>query len=192
MATTTRSKELTMLSRGITRFLLGFCSFLYVAIPAFADNWPMFRGPLAGVSENPGLPAEWDTKKNVAWAVDVPGRGWSSPIVWGDRIFLTSVVSDAPPPAPKPGLYIGGEQSKPPEAVHHWMVYCLDLKSGKVIWEREAAKASRRWASTRRTPTPPRRPSPTASVSTPTSAIRGCTATTSRANRSGRGSGIRW
>jgi outer membrane protein assembly factor BamB len=105
-----------------------------------SSNWQLFRGPHAGVSETKGLPSEWDTKKNVTWSVTVPGRGWSSPVVWGDRIFLTSVTSEGKVETPKPGLYFGGERMKPSEAVHHWMVYCLDLKTGKTLWEREAAK----------------------------------------------------
>ncbi len=105
-----------------------------------ADNWPMFRGPTAGVMDGHKLPTKWDTKTNVAWAIDVPGRGWSSPIVWGDRVFLTSVIRDGKYEDAKKGLYFGGERAKVPDAEHHWMVYCFDLKNGKKLWEREAAK----------------------------------------------------
>ena len=53
-----------------------------------AANWPQFRGSDArGVADHPGLPNRWSTNENVAWKVEVPGRGWSSPIVWGDRVF---------------------------------------------------------------------------------------------------------
>lgn len=105
-----------------------------------AEDWAKFRGPNAGVADVKGLPTDWDTKKNVAWSVDVPGRGWSSPIVWGKRIFLTSVIRDGEYEAAKKGLYFGGDRPKAPDIEHRWMVYCLDLKSGKKLWEREAAK----------------------------------------------------
>ena len=60
------------------------------------DNWHRFRGPDAdGVApDNPGLPITWTNTENVKWAVDVPGWGWSCPIVWGDRVYLSTVVSD--------------------------------------------------------------------------------------------------
>src|SRR5439155_5555728 len=128
----------TMFPSALTRFLLCVSSCFFVAIPVFADNWPMFRGPLAGVSENKGLPAEWDTKKNVAWAVEVPGRGWSSPIVWGERIFLTSVVSEGEVEPPKKGLYFGGERREIPQSTHRWLVLCLDLNSGRELWRQDA------------------------------------------------------
>src|SRR5690349_4134080 len=62
---------------------------------AFSANWPQFRGSDSlGVSDNPRLADHWSTNKNVAWTIEVPGRGWSSPIVWGNRIFITTVVKE--------------------------------------------------------------------------------------------------
>src|SRR5262245_48521159 len=59
-------------------------------------RWPQFRGPQSvGVVEDPQLPDKWGATENVAWKSDIPGLGWSSPIVWGDRIFVTSVISSA-------------------------------------------------------------------------------------------------
>jgi outer membrane protein assembly factor BamB len=56
--------------------------------------WPQFRGASGrGVAEIDHLPISWSAKKNVAWTVDVPGRGWSSPIVWRDRVIATSTVT---------------------------------------------------------------------------------------------------
>lgn len=66
---------------------------------------------------------------------DIKGRGWSSPIVWGDKIFLTTVVNLGESEKPKKGLYFGGERPKPPESEHQWKVICLDLDDGKVLWE---------------------------------------------------------
>jgi outer membrane protein assembly factor BamB len=103
-----------------------------------ADNWPCFRGSAAGVSEGQNLPATWSTTENIAWKVHVPGRGWSSPVVWGDKVFLTSVVSDGKVEEPKKGLYFGGERPKPSAERHHWMVWCFDFRSGQKLWQQEA------------------------------------------------------
>lgn len=102
------------------------------------NNWPQFRGAAArGVSDNNNLPVKWSTTENVEWKADLPGRGWSSPIVWGDRIFLTSVINQGESEKPKKGLYFGGDRPNPPESVHQWMVYCLDLNSGDIVWEQQ-------------------------------------------------------
>ena len=63
---------------------------------AASDNWPQFRGPAgtAVVADDPALPESWSPTENVAWKTAIPGRGWSSPIVWGDRVFVTSVVAE--------------------------------------------------------------------------------------------------
>ncbi len=101
-------------------------------------NWPQFRGADSrglGASDRP--PIEWSTEKNVAWRVDVPGRGWSSPIVWGDHIFLTTAVSDGAMEEPKKGLYMGGDRPKPSSAQHHWLLLCLERETGKTLWSRE-------------------------------------------------------
>ena len=104
------------------------------------DRWPQFRGPGSlGVVEDPVLPDKWSTTENVAWKTEIPGMGWSSPAVWGDHIFLTSVVSSVAGEAPKKGLYFGGER-KPASDVHRWMVYCVDFKTGKIRWEQEVKK----------------------------------------------------
>lgn len=116
-------------------------SFIVVTICAsglFAeDNWPQFRGSGAlGTTDSSGLPDTWSTTDNVAWTVAVPGRGWSSPVVWGERIFLTSVISTQDPGAPKTGLYDGGPQGIP-GGEHRFVVLAIDWESGRVLWERE-------------------------------------------------------
>jgi outer membrane protein assembly factor BamB len=100
-------------------------------------NWPQFRGPQSlGVAEDPNLPDKWSATENVAWKSDIAGVGWSSPIVWGDKIFITSVISAGQIETPKKGLYFGGERGAPKDE-HRWMVYCVDWKTGKILWERE-------------------------------------------------------
>jgi outer membrane protein assembly factor BamB len=108
--------------------------------PDISKQWPQFRGPgSAGVADDPTLPDRWSTTENVAWKSAIPGVGWSSPIIWGDRIFVTSVISSADVEKPKKGLYFGGER-KPPTDEHRWMVYAVDFNSGKIVWEREAQR----------------------------------------------------
>ncbi len=101
------------------------------------DNWPQFRGAGSlGVVEDPRLPDRWSTTENVAWVAEIPGQGWSSPVVWGDTIVVTSVVSDGDVEVPNGGLFFGGERSVSGD-VHHWMVYGIDWETGRVRWERE-------------------------------------------------------
>jgi outer membrane protein assembly factor BamB len=103
-----------------------------------ADEWPQFRGSLAGVAaDDPALPDTWSTTNNVAWKADIPGIGWSSPVVWGDHIFLTTVINSAQQEPPRPGFYLGDWPAS--GAPHRWMVYDLDFKTGKVRWEREVS-----------------------------------------------------
>ena len=106
-----------------------------------SPNWPQFRGPGSrGVAESGksgSLPDRWSATENVAWQTDIAGRGWSSPVVWGDRVFLTTVVNLGMSEEPKKGLYFGGNRPTPPESTHQWKVLCLDLKTGNVQWERQ-------------------------------------------------------
>ena len=103
-----------------------------------ATNWPQFRGPGGnGVAEGNALPDHWSATENIAWKTDIPGKGWSSPIVWGNRVFLTSVINTGQSEAPKKGLYFGGERKDLPNAPHQWVVYALDLETGKVVWEKK-------------------------------------------------------
>jgi outer membrane protein assembly factor BamB len=104
-----------------------------------ADNWPQFRGPQSNgaVADDPRLPDTWSATNNVLWKTDIPGSGWSSPVVWGDRIFLTSVISAVAPESPKKGLYFGGNRENVPGDEHRWMVYAVDFRTGKIVWERE-------------------------------------------------------
>ncbi len=106
-----------------------------------SPRWPQFRGPGSlSISTAANLPITWSADRNVAWKTSIPGLGWSSPIVWDDKIFLTTVVSEKETETPKKGLYFGGERLTVPTDTHRWLVLCLDLASGKILWQQEAVK----------------------------------------------------
>lgn len=108
---------------------------------AYADDWPQFRGP-AGTGVVTGKrfpPAAWSPKENVAWRYEVPGQGWSCPIVVGGKVFVTSCVSDEKVAAPKTGYY-APKDTKTHAGEHRWLVLCLDAATGKVLWVRVAHK----------------------------------------------------
>ncbi|MEM7231465.1 MAG: PQQ-binding-like beta-propeller repeat protein [Planctomycetota bacterium] len=125
-----------------SRILLAACV-ACLSTPLFSSpNWPAFRGADArGVSDAKGLPDTWDTKTNVKWVIPVAGRSWSSPIVWGNKVFMTNVVNSGKDHLPKKGLYFGGNTKDPIPFEHRWQVIAYDLKSGKELWKREVAKA---------------------------------------------------
>src|SRR5215471_8819756 len=98
--------------------------------PAVSDagSWPSFRGPQAsGVADGQHLPDRWDVAKgeNVLWRTPIPGLAHSSPIVWGDRGFVTSAVSTKPAASFKPGLYGDGDASED-RSPQKWMLYAID------------------------------------------------------------------
>jgi outer membrane protein assembly factor BamB len=104
----------------------------------FGQDWPAFRGADGrGVADNIGLPDHWSADTNIGWRAELPGRGWSSPIVTGERVILTTVSrAEGEPEGAKPGLYFGGNRPKPPTVVHYWQAICLDLASGKQVWKK--------------------------------------------------------
>ncbi len=111
---------------------------LCLAGTVLANDWHQFRGPNAGKLDQLAHPTEWNAKKNIAWAVPVEGSGWSSPVVVGDRIFLTSAVSKS---GSKPKDMGGGVRSmgtyrmtKPEQQTY--VVHCLSLENGKPLWSR--------------------------------------------------------
>ena len=105
---------------------------------AAAQEWTQFRGPGAAgvVDDDPRRPERWSAGENVAWRTPVPGLGWSSPIVAGGLVFVTTVASDGEVETPEGGWYRGGERGAPRD-VHHWLVYALDLETGAVRWRTE-------------------------------------------------------
>ncbi len=110
------------------------------AVVREVKNWPSFRGEGAtGVADGQHPPGVWDVKKlNAAsWKTPIPGLGHSCPVTWGDRLFITTAVSSDPKSELKPGLY-GAIGTAKDRSKHTWKVYCLDRKSGKILWERIA------------------------------------------------------
>ena len=103
---------------------------------AVAQEWPSFRGPNAsGVADHQSLPDTWDvkTRANIRWITPIPGLAHSSPIISGDRIFVTTAVSSRPNATFKPGLYGEGTASED-VSVHKWQVFAIDRKTGKIQW----------------------------------------------------------
>ena len=136
-------------------------------VPALAwapTDWPQFRGPDAsGVADASTLPLRWSTTENVAWVTEIPGRGWSSPVVLGSRVFVTAAINAGSFKAPSTGIYgndLAAElmkQGLPMEEVIkrvsardiefsaeasevRYVVYALDATTGKVVWQQDAHK----------------------------------------------------
>jgi outer membrane protein assembly factor BamB len=115
--------------------------------PTHGADWPQFRGPgCRGVAANDERLADrWSLdddgpgRENVQWFAEVPGRGWSCPIAWADRIYVTTAVAADELESPKPGLYFGGNRPTPPETTIRWLVLCLHASTGERVWEREVA-----------------------------------------------------
>jgi len=95
-----------------------------------AENWPQFRGMNAsGRTDGNNIPESWniESKENILWSTEIPGVGHSSPIVWGDRIFLTTAI--------------GYESNWHDDSVEHtWKMFSIDSKTGKILWEQTAYK----------------------------------------------------
>jgi outer membrane protein assembly factor BamB len=134
------------MKRFITQRLAVLC--LLISIPGVAAgaNWPQFRGPGAsGVSDVSG-PVQWEVKsgKGIRWNISVPGLGHSCPVIWGDRIYLTSAVPvTAGDENLRTGLY-GDIEPVEENAEYRWLVLCFDKKTGAKVWEREARRGKPR------------------------------------------------
>jgi len=110
---------------------------LTIASVSGQQNWPQFRGANAGViADNAALPETWSATENVVWKTAVPGLGWSSPVVWGDHVFLTAGVNTGAAEPFKAGPLRGGDIVKP-AAPYRWMVYDISLETGKIRWQQE-------------------------------------------------------
>jgi outer membrane protein assembly factor BamB len=99
------------------------------------DHWPAFRGAESrGVSQDTTLPLRWSQEENVLWKKALTGRGWSSPIVWDETLFLVGVSSQGETETPIKGLYFGGERPEPSSDIHTWRVEAIDTQSGQTQW----------------------------------------------------------
>lgn len=110
-----------------------------------AANWPQWRGPSGqGISNETNLPKEWSPTKNIKWKTPIDGRGHSSPIVWGNRVFLTTAIEGSAVPGAKAVIHMDGDKEfLHPDSVgadhkHIFKVLCLDRETGKIIWEQKA------------------------------------------------------
>ena len=123
------------------RLAAGFITFIAVAMLASAPAaqnadvnrfWAQWRGPHgSGISTTANPPLEWSETKNVRWKVEIPGRGTASPIVWGDRVYVTTAVpvgvTGEAQHAPRGGIE--------PRGVHRFVVMAIDRRTGRTIWE---------------------------------------------------------
>src|SRR5579883_216925 len=132
---------------------------LIFAALAADSNWPQFRGTAASCTSTGNPPLEWsgESGKNILWKTEIPGLGHSSPIGWGDKIFLTSAVPESGNATLKVGLY-GDITPVKDEGAQKFNVYCIDRKTGKILWKRTATsgvpKIKRHPKSTHASPTP--------------------------------------
>jgi outer membrane protein assembly factor BamB len=102
-----------------------------------SGNWPSFRGEFAsGVANGQNFPDNWDPKngENIKWKSLIPGLAHSSPVIWQDKIIVTTAISSRKESTFRPGLYGDGNASDD-KSVHQWRVYCLDKKSGEILWD---------------------------------------------------------
>ena len=103
----------------------------------FAQNWPGWRGDGRGISPEKNLPLKWSEQDGVKWKTPIPGAGHSSPIVWGERIFVTTAVAGDPNVETfRGGVYMGGNRQKPDESEYAYCVICLDTDQGNVLWSK--------------------------------------------------------
>ena len=137
--------RLRLLLAGI--LLAGLCTaWMVVSLAEDPDsNWPQWRGPGGqGIFEDHKLPLEWGTDRNLHWKAAIPGKGHSSPVIWGDKIFLTAAVQGSKlekPTAIK--HFVNGEEFQHPHwsgSDHTWtlQLLCLDRLSGRILWEQTA------------------------------------------------------
>lgn len=108
----------------------------------YYKQWPQFRGPFgSGIMESSDLPDHWniETLENVSWKIDIPGLGHSCPVIWDERVYITTAISGSGKDSLKIGLY-GNIDDVNDTSEHEFRVYCIDKYTGEKIWERLAHK----------------------------------------------------
>lgn len=104
-------------------------------------NWPQWRGPLGtGVAPDANPPVEWSETKNVRWKVALPGKGHSTPIVWGDRIYLTTAIPFGEKLPPKHSTAPGTHDGVPVIQRHEFVVLAVDRRDGRILWQKSVHK----------------------------------------------------
>jgi len=128
------------------------------------DHWPEWRGPFRNGMARGDAPTTWSDTKNIKWKTEIPGRGFSTPVIWGDKVFLTTAVQTGktPEPTPTPTPRPQSAETSPPGAQtpdsgrrrggpgggagglieHKLLLMCLDRKTGKLIWQKTARVAT--------------------------------------------------
>jgi PQQ-like domain len=122
------------------RNVLTISACLLAGVSLSAQHWPAFRGANAsGVADGTPTAVKWNTatNENVAWKTPVPGVAVSSPIVWGDRVFVSTAISSDPNQSIRTGLY-GDVEPVNDSSKHTWRLLAIDKKSGKVLWDKVA------------------------------------------------------
>jgi outer membrane protein assembly factor BamB len=115
-----------------------------------AAHWPQWRGPFFNGMARGDAPTVWSDTTNIKWKTEIPGRGFSTPAIWGDRIFITTAIptgKSTPAPTPNPNEQAQGNQRRAgggagPLLEHRFEVLALDRKTGKVLWQRTAKVAT--------------------------------------------------
>jgi outer membrane protein assembly factor BamB len=106
-----------------------------------AHNWPGWRGDGQGISYEKDLPIKWSENEGIKWKTPVPGAGHSSPIVWENRVFVTTAVAEDPNVETFRGvIYLGGDRRRPDDSQYTFNVICLDAGDGNIIWEKAVVK----------------------------------------------------
>lgn len=129
------------------------CAMISLATVAYTDSqhWPEWRGPSLNGMARGDAPVAWGDAKNIKWKTEIPGRGHSTPIIWGDRIFLTTAIPTGERPQPAPAedqTDQGGRRRGGPgggagaNIEHRFEVMCIDRRTGKVIWQKTALVAT--------------------------------------------------
>jgi outer membrane protein assembly factor BamB len=106
-----------------------------------AQNWPGWRSDGSGISPEKNLPMKWSEDEGVKWKIPIPGAGHSSPIVWENRIFVTTAVAEDPNVESfKGGVYMGGNRNKPDESEYAYRIICIDTDQGNILWSKAVTR----------------------------------------------------
>jgi outer membrane protein assembly factor BamB len=147
-------RRINVCVRTVTSQPLFFClTLVLLAAGAYADdgpdaapnaqqNWPQWRGPLGtGVAPNADPPVEWNETKNVRWKTELPGRGHSTPVVWGQQVFLTAAVPYGEALPPRPSRAPGNHDNLPVTHRQRFMALAIDRADGRLLWQRKLHEA---------------------------------------------------